>query len=332
MTTALRIDRIDRNFLINGGMEFFQRANNATVPMNLSTTPAYYLDRFMTYYSGTVTGTPTVNQLQQSPDVKTKYAMSVALQRNASAPIIGLVQRIEGIEARDLAAAGVGSFHVWINSPIAGAQVQIVLNVPTAEDNYATISQISSQINSQVTAANTWQQFQFPNLSLPTSVANGLEIKILLLLPSGTDASPQTHLFTRACLNVGPSVSSFARAGLSYAREGRLCNRYYYRWYNDGLSGQLAAGVFDNDSIETTLHFPVAMRATPTVSWSSGLFVLFHPQLSTNWQITSVNNTNRFRIGGVFFVATGTFGTAHFGEGGTIIIQGGGWLEVNAEL
>jgi hypothetical protein len=233
MSTAIRLDRLDKNYLINGGLDFFQRGG-ASGAVNLSTTPTYVAaDRFKMSYTGTVTGTPNTQRVTSTLNPsKSKYAVQLTGQRNASTLTFTMEQRIEGIEAREPAYVGSASFSLWVFTPISGCSVRLTLNAPTVEDNYTSVTQLSQQTSATTITASTWTKITFNNLTIPSTASNGLAVVVDLQIPSGTDGSAQNHLMTQLMLNAGSSASDFARSGRNFTQEYSFCQRYFEKSYD----------------------------------------------------------------------------------------------------
>lgn len=260
MSTAPRIDRIDKNYLINGGFDFFQR--NAG-PVAITTTPSYVApDRFLLSYTGTITGSVTAAQVTNTLSPQTaKYAIQYAAQRNASTLVLHTEQRIEGLEARNLVNTGTASFSVWVFSPIASTQLRLTLNTPTVEDNYTSVTQLSQQTSSTVISASTWTQITFSGLAIGAAAALGLAVVVELLVPTGTDGSPQNYLITQVMFNAGSTVSNFSRAGRHIDQELSICLRYYELIAKIEFQGYVEVG--KQAFINYTTH---SKRAVPTIT------------------------------------------------------------------
>lgn len=274
MSTALRIDRIEKNYLINGGLDFFQRGGSGS-STNLSTTPSYVAaDRFKMSYTGTVTGTPNTQRTATTlTSPRAKFMVQLTGQRNASALTFTMEQRIEGVEARELAYAGAASFSVWVFTPISGCSVRLTLNTPSVEDNYTSVTQLSQQTNSTTITASTWTKITFSNLTISSAANNGLAVVVDLQIPSGTDGSAQNHFMTQLMLNAGTTASDFGRNGRHIREEFDTCKRYYQQIGRGtiGFANSLATG------FELALKYNPVMRTTPTVTLkASGTVTVIH--------------------------------------------------------
>lgn len=244
MSNAIRIDRLDKNFIINGGFDFFQRGGSfGNSAVNISTTPTYLApDRYKVSFAGTVTGTPKVSQVASTLNGKAKWAIQYTAQRNASSLNLVMEQRIEGIEARELTAIGSAGFSIQVFSPISGTQLQLTLNYPTSEDNYTTVTQFFQSTSSTTIAASTWTQVNFTNIAVPSNAANGISVIATLIVPSGTDGSAQNYQFTQLHLNSGITIPVFSRHGKNISAELTACQRFYEKSYDTTVNPGSATG------------------------------------------------------------------------------------------
>ena len=65
-------------------------------------------------------------------------------------------------------------------------------------------------------------------------------------------------------LEVGSVATPFEHR--SYGEELALCQRYFYR----SIGGTIVGAYVDSNRVDATIHFPTTMRATPTMTTSSG--------------------------------------------------------------
>lgn len=339
MSTALRIDRIDKNYLINGGMDFFQRGG-ASGTVNLSTTPTYLAaDRYKISYTGTVTGTPNTTRVTSTlSPARAKYAIQLTGQRNASTLLFTMEQRIEGIEARELAYTGSASFSVWVFTPITGCSVRLTLNTANAEDNFTAVTQLSQQTSSTTIAASTWTKITFSNLSISSAANTGLALVVDLQIPSGTDGSAQNHIMTQMMLNAGTTASDFARHGRDISGELISCQRYYHR---PGFNTAIDTNAFtpfgwgmciNSVSARINVPLPVIMRVIPTFGSSSVGNLALDSSSAASITVTGISISNGGTI--TTQLSVGTAGGLAAGNATTLYRNGttAGYIEFDAEL
>jgi hypothetical protein len=222
MSLATRIDRLEKNYIINGAFDFFQRNTSA---VTLTSTSSYLnADRFKHHYVGTVTGTPQVQRSTNVPAYSAKYSQQFITRRNASALTLVTMQRIEAVNVRELVLKPI-SVSAKINSDIA-TTVRLQLAVPTAEDNYTATTEFYNQVVT-IVADSTWKTVAFENITVPLSAVNGLQVSISLECSSGTDAANKNHYITEIMLNGGIEAIPYARVGKTTVDELSFCQRYY---------------------------------------------------------------------------------------------------------
>lgn len=281
-----RLDRLDKNLLINGGMDYFQR-QAASVAVSISTTSTYSgPDRWKVHYTGTVTGAVQILRAASNANNSlTSKATQFALRRNGTTATLVMEQRIESIHCGDLAHAGSGSFSVRVFVPIASVQARLTVNTANVLDNFSAVTQIHQSTSTQVIAASTWTTVDFENIAFPANSTNGVSIIIELLIPTGTDGAALNYLMTQAMLTSGIYSKDYAPMSRSIAEELNLCRRYYSKTYEvdtpilTALTFSSAASYFLHSTLggpdqAVSWDFPVIMRALPVAS-------IFNPQNGT---------------------------------------------------
>lgn len=233
MSLAPRLDRLDKNFLINGGFDYYQRggvgASTNTAPTSLYVGP----DRWRLMFAGSFTGTPNVIRSTTAPDNSVRYSNRWNFQRNASTGVLTYEQRIESMNCYEFFQAGKMSLSFAINSTIApvGAEVRMYILTTNVIDDFTSLTTNASKIVS-ITSANTWQNISFEDITTTSTMLNGVAVRIEIAYPSGTDASAQFVLLTKAMLNCGSTASTFSRFSRTIAEELLSCQRYYEKSYN----------------------------------------------------------------------------------------------------
>jgi hypothetical protein len=270
-TSAVRIDRLERNALINGAFDYNQRAGTAAT--NTSGTRTYILDRWLSAHTGTYTGTPNVRRHASSPDQKTQWCLRHDFRRNAASGTLTHEQRIESLHAVELVQSGKMSVSFKVNSPVAGATAQIIILQPTALDTHTSQTTLLTS-GAQALTQSAWTEVKFENQSISTSqAANGLAIQLVITLPSATDGSDQSMLIAQAIANSGAKASSFVRAGRSAQEELMLCQRYYEKTYDTNVAtgtsttvGAIMGGETASASYgSVSFPYKVQKRIIPTI-------------------------------------------------------------------
>lgn len=264
MTQALRLDRLEKNYLINGACDLFQRGGVGAA-VNLSATPAYAApDRFRVSMSNAAhfTGTPTVQRIETAPaNGLTRYCMQFSGNAASASGTYLATQRIESVFARELAGLA-ASFGVWAYSESA-TTVQLTIRVADAFDNFATSTQVY-QATKTISAANAWTLAAFENVSIPDTAGRGLEVEFQIMTMSVT-GSVKLHRFTQFMMNAGSKLASFALAGRNQLEDELLAFRYFHTdSYDTGTIYGATAG--SDSGIQFPIYFKVPMRAAPTVA------------------------------------------------------------------
>jgi len=273
------------NRIINGDMRVDQRNAGSAVSVALDT---YTLDRWFCFSGGggvfsvqrDTTTAPTGFVVSLKATVTTADASIAATDEYA------IVQFIEGFNASDLGfgAAGASTVTVsfWVRSSVAGSH-GFALKNSALNRTYPTSYTIS--------AANTWE---YKTITIAgdtagtwlTNSARGIEAH--WSLGSGTSMKGTANAwaasnFDSATGTVNPIATlgaTFNLAGVqleagtvatpferrSYDTELALCQRYYQATNASVRSAATAAG----QTFANSVNFAVHMRATPTISLSSG--------------------------------------------------------------
>lgn len=308
MSLAPRLDRLERNVLINGGFDFFQRGTGA---LNLSTSALYVSpDRFRMSYSGTVTGTPTASRSALVPNLASRYSSNVSLRRNGTTATIRWEQRIEAAELYDMAVLLKGCFSAqFYPTAVSGATARLTLNAPAALDNYTSVSQIYQSSEVALTSS-AWTLASFSDVALSSAIVNGLAVVWEILLPSATDGAAVDYYMAQAMAHAGSKMSAFVRQGKSVSEELENCQRFYEKSYQiedaPGSitgSGQMyfrttfggtGAGVIPNVQFSTRKRSNPAMTAYNPDTGSTGQ--MRDGTAGANRTVSLANSERSFRV------------------------------------
>ena len=296
--TANLSNRQGKNLVINGGFRIAQRGQSSTV--NGYTT----VDRFYIYHANTgVTCTNSQQALTSSDTPYTlgfrnfyRMALSGAGTANANAEIA----LYYFFEAQDIACSGwnfksASSFitlQFWIRCSTNQTFYCYLQSKDGTEQSYA--------FSFTASGNNAWTKITktIPggsNVDINSDNGTGLTLSIAPFY--GTDytgnktldqwsafsasnrhsdmastwltAGASTFDLTGIQLEVGSVATDFEHR--SYGQELALCQRYYYQVTKQGDTGSvsnapIALGDYDSGSnMQTIMHFPVQMRANPSV-------------------------------------------------------------------
>jgi len=244
-----------RNRIINGGMDFAQRGTSFSTPVS----GTYTLDRWFVNWAGAA---PASVAQVAGP---TGFRKALQITGAASNTAVGIIQRIESYNCSDLSGANIT---IQANIAVSSAQTVLwTLYYPTAQDNYASSTLISSGTWSATTTATT---FTATITGLPSGATNGLQLAIY---PNNAGAfTSGTITITGVQLEKGSTATAFDYR--PYGTELVLCQRYYEKSFdqavvpaaniNQGRDLKVTYGDGSGDHYVQT-RFSVAKRATPTI-------------------------------------------------------------------
>jgi len=283
-----------KNRIINGAMVIDQRNAGASV-----TTNGYTLDRWASFTSGT-----GVFSVQQSSTAPTGFNNSCLLTvTTADASVTGgdyylLTQYIEGYNFADLnfgtANAKTVTISFWVRASITGTYGGCLRN---GAGDYCYPFQYV------ISSANTWEQ-KSVTIAGATSgtwlTTNGLGAALWFSIGAGSDYTDAVNVWTTKAgtisansstnlistngatfyvtgvqLEVGSTATSFDYR--PYGTELALCQRYFQKH-----TGELYS------SYGATINYlwwlyKVTMRATPTVTGSTGTSLIITVDAATNY-------------------------------------------------
>lgn len=267
-----RLDKLDKNYFINGAMDFFQRS---TASVTIGASIGFQTcDRFSVGYNtgGGITS-QTTGRSTVVPDVNTQYSLRMSANAPTSAGSLVWRQRIESKDSIDLAGKNI-SISFWVRSESA-SRATVNISIPTALDNYTSIVAVGTTLTQTLTVGTTWQLVTFENIAIPASANLGLQVAFGLDTFSIT-GSIKDHYVTNLMLNNNSSANiDFARAGRNVAEELQLCQRYFCKSVPLDTAALVAGvvgpmGVFIAPTTTECIGaavFPTSMRiAAPTIT------------------------------------------------------------------
>jgi hypothetical protein len=338
-----------RNRIINGDMRIDQRNNGASVtPIN----GQYLVDR----WKGQLIQTSKYSVQQNAgavtpPPGFTNYlgVTSLSAYTLTGNDSFALEQIIEGYNVSDLdwgtVNAKPATLSFWVRSSLTGTFGGSIATTKTA----IWVMPFSYSIS----AANTWT-YVTVSITAPTSTGgtnndntSGVFVRFGLgatgtsaggtagtwtsagnyLQPSGTvsvvGTNGATFYITGVQLEAGTVATPFERR--SYGQELALCQRYALA--TSGSCGLAGAGTATN-GLANSFHFPVSMRAAPTLSTSvagsaeySDLYATNVTAASSSYGLSSANNaTSLVSIGGFTGLVVGRFYQGRPGLGTAVIL------------
>ena len=259
-----------KNFVINGGMDIWQRGTSFA----LSSSLAYTADRWVNYSS-----TPTT--VSQIASGLTGFQYALRVQRNSGSSATSYIPTVYNMESKNsypLAGQTV-TLSFWARAGANYSSTSNLLNIflqsGTGTDQnqyngYYTGSTLP--VNTTLTLTTSWQRFTYTCAIPSNSTQVGFEA---YYTPTGTAGTNDYFDITGVQLEIAPQATPFSRAGGSIGGELALCQRYYYQMSGSngtgGIAIDIASGqVFASNQIDFMWQFPVTMRAIPSISASSG--------------------------------------------------------------
>ena len=281
----------NKNLLINGGMNLFQRSTSASVSTDTYST----VDRWKTRVGNQ--GAFTVSRSTDVPSAQgfgysTKWDCTTADASPAAGDFIIFEQRIEGQNLQHLlkgtSSAKKLTLSFWVKSNKTGTYIIEVQDI----DNSRSISKSYT-----ISSASTWEKKELTFDGDTSGVLdndNDQSLNVLFWLGAGSDYTSGTlntswassvnanravgvvnladstsnELYITGCqLEVGSTASGFEFE--PYEKILGKCQRYF--WFGEIAGGATA----DNDYSKNYLgnSFPVTMRDTPGITRVSGALV-----------------------------------------------------------
>lgn len=247
-----------RNRLRNGGMRLAQRGSPITI---VNVTPAYSLDGWQILSSN---DNAVVSQVTAASASLTGASDVMSIVPGASCLELSVYQRIPAGRIVDfLQGVPVTFSGLYFNSnnPTAPLIPTIRGKVPTAVDNFSSLGPvIFSATPTMVGLPGTWQSFS-ATIVLPQNLTTGLQLTFDLTASAPPVASTG-FMLANLQLELGALQTPFE---LQKVSELNAENFVFLQQIGFGLAGY---GV-TNSILELIVNFPVAMRATPTITKSS---------------------------------------------------------------
>lgn len=302
MSLAPRIDKFEKNAIINGNFDFWQRVNGSATNVNITNTSfaAFTADRclntanaissLVNYSIQRSTNIPSLLQsgFQSTYSYQlTNNAISNATTTNPANYIVPYLYKLEGNDYVKLHGKKV-NWSFWFQSSIAGTYSFAIRGANSTRSYVTTFT---------VALANTWQLVSIP-IQMESAGAynfdNSLGIDILIASLAGSNSVASTNnIWTSsntfssatainwsatagAVFNIAQfsavdttntsnsTTSVFSRAGNTIGQELILCQRYYETGFG-GWIGYAVAGGFVGDYIS----YAVTKRVLPTFMQTS---------------------------------------------------------------
>ena len=283
--------QVDKNLLINGGMNVWQRSTSASVSTDIYST----VDRFMTRVRGGAAYT-----ISRSTDVPSAQGFGYSLKFDnttadaspTSNDFTLLEQRIEGQNLQHLlkgtSSAKSLTLSFWIKSNLTGTFIARLYD----NDNARSISKSYT-----ISSANTWEKKTITFDGDTTGVLdndNAASLYLQLWFSAGTDytsgtlqttwgssatiadiapgisnlsSSTSNELYITGCqLEVGETATDFQFEPFDTTE--RKCMRYYYQYGGSVRFFRADERAANGQMFSETREHPVVMRANPIHTFS----------------------------------------------------------------
>lgn len=255
------------NLILNSRFEIAQRSAGA---VTLTSTPTYVgVDRWASWFSNTMSGTPTSNR-NGVPSGGPSYSNAGNLFTSTPTNALSSVntrQRIESIRF-SLSPENKYSLSFWAH--VTNYQnCEITVSQPTVADNYTSKTTIST--TNIATTLGGWKKFAVEGIVLPNQ-SLGVELQVVFNQPQTLSIASPVY-FTEVTFSPGAKVT--VNKCLPFDQELQLCMRYYEKTYNYEtvfgtiqLNGAIGwNGVGSSNRPATTYFYRVEKAVTPTVTF-----------------------------------------------------------------
>lgn len=304
-----------KNRIINGAMMLNQRAGGTVTILNSVT---YSVDRWFGYSSTTSKFSLQQSSVAPAGFTNSLLATSLSAYSITSSDEMNISQRIEGFNVADLgwgtANAQTVTLSFWVRSSLTGTFGGSFYNSGNSR---------SYPFSYTISAANTWEQKTVTVAGDTTGTwvtADGLGLGVTFCLGAGATRSSTAGSWasgnfasaTGATSVVGTNGATFYITGVQlekgstatsfdyrpYGAELALCQRYYEKSSDDGLSPTTSSGlvgwtsVGNNSYPRLRFQFKVNKRATPTVTFYDTNGVAGQASTWNNGTITSGSVSN----------------------------------------
>jgi len=334
-----------RNRVINGNMTICQRATSTAGVTG--STQTFLVDRFRTGGQAT-SGVFTTSQSSDVPSglysFSARIAVTTADTAIASTDVLGIVQPIEGYNIRDLFGTTF-TLSFWVRSSKTGIHC-VAFSNGSADRSYV--------VEYTISVANTWE-YKTITVSggLTTAgtwdLANGAGVSLRFTLMAGSsfqttagawntgnffgtsgqvnclDSNTNIFAITNVQLEIGPVATPFEQRPIGM--ELALCQRYALKLEQNAFwgIGYLRTGGTNSYGIIPT---PVSMRATPSVTPTTGGGSVYSIDTQTFWTSLGITNVmpNGIYVGPTFATSAGTAGNS------MMMINGSAVTILSAEL
>jgi len=250
------------NYLLNGGMEIWQRGTSGLAGAT-SATVGYTADRWQAYRTGFAAGL-TASRATGGP-TGARYALRIQRDSgNTSTAAMQVYQTLETAQAINLAGRQV-TFSVYIRkgADFTGTiTMRVIYGTGTDERITSTFVGQTTLISQTKTLTTGWVQ-HFVTGTLP-STASEIAVGFQYLNTAATAGANDYFEYSLAQLEIGTTPSPFAMNSGNIEGELSSCQRYYQR--HGLVNGAFLAIGYGSGTTTTNTFWSIspAMRIAPT--------------------------------------------------------------------
>jgi hypothetical protein len=256
---------VRRNFIINGGMEVYQRQTAYTLVKDVY---GIAVDRFYGMATGTAVSAGIMEQTSAASLGRIGWAIKFSSVTLTGTGILYLRYRMESKDAIKFKNT-TASFSSKVRHNVGSAiNYTVYIRKANVADDFSAVTEISNSGAQSVSSA-TNTDLKYENISMG-DCSNGIEIEIKV--ECGAVAAKNFWFFE---LQFEEGVKATTFEFQPFAKELALCQRYYEKSYNytgaPGTATLYGASVVRTpytSAVETT-YFSVRKRANPTMVWYS---------------------------------------------------------------
>lgn len=271
MTLTPRLDRLEKNLLINSEFRFIQRGNNLTIPGAGSYST---VDRWRVGFTAPISVPASLRSATIPSGEEPDFSLTLQGTVGATGGSLLAEQRIESLFMRQAVLQGMISFACKVATESA-SQVQIKMAYANSADNFTSVTEFFSQTSAIVpdgANASVFAEIKHEAISIPSAAKNGIVVTITFLNFTVNGAG-QDHRIYAPMLNAGSKALLWATAGRDVAEELQLCQRYFEKSYPletaVGSASQTTTAqrqrvvTSGNDGESPVIHFRVTKRTIP---------------------------------------------------------------------
>lgn len=213
-----RLDALDRNLIINGNMDYFQRGVG---PIALNGVYSS-VDRFL--MGGTATAKTGERSTSVPPNGKSRYSLLNKVTPTLSTQNTKVAQRIESIFTTESVGKPL-SVGFWYKTNAATSVIVRFISPDTTADDYGTFNEYYA-VKHTIIDDNTWRYLPLDNVvTVPADGARGIAFRLQYEDWSTTGSEVEVST-TQIKVSLTKKAQEFSYMGRDVIEELSLCQRY----------------------------------------------------------------------------------------------------------